>query len=203
MGLRDRLCFSVWFALFIKASLWFTNQTSAFRLASCALFLLLGMYFSMPYIHVRFCLPLFFFFLWLTEATLWTLRISVLSGSGFCLFACFVVVKTLCQVLDRCSPLQLYKTHGCHRISFCGGISNTVSSWDLSLLTLLDYLLPSSSCVCMKSQDKNTNVGMCLFGLYFGTLFPSFWKYTTVQTVGGVLWRNHSDSFGEAHVGEM
>lgn len=93
-----------------------------------------------------------------------------------CLFACFVPVETLCQ---------LYKTHGCHRINFVKG-SQTVSSWDLSLLTLLDYLLPSSSSMCMKIQDKNANLDMYLLGLYFGTRFPSFWKYTAVHAVGGV-----------------
>lgn len=113
--------------------------------------------------HVRFFLPFFFF------VCVWTLRISVLSGSGFCLFACFVVVKTLCQVLYKCGPLQLCKTHGCHRINFCEGISNTVSSWDLSILPLLDYQLFSSSSMCMKIQDKNTNVDMYLLGLYWCT----------------------------------
>lgn len=120
MGLRDRLHFSFWFvrhnkphSLFIKASLWFTNQISAFKLISCTLSLLprsvsktLDYIFFMPYIDVR-CPPLFPFFwtYWnkfVEMENLWVLRV------------CFV--KTLRQALYRWRHLQLYKAHGCHKI---------------------------------------------------------------------------------------
>lgn len=175
MGLRDRLHFSFCFvrhnkphSLFIKASLWFTNQISPFKLISCTLSLLphsVSKHWTI-FFHAfyRYEMPTTFsFFSGLTETSLWRWRISEFWGSV--LLKHFV---KLCTGEDICSFIKL----------MAGTASQTISS---SLPTLLDYPLLASSSTHTKIQDMNGNIYAYLACILAScSPAPSSWKCIAV-----------------------
>lgn len=104
----------------------------------------------------------------------WKQNISKLSVSA--LWKHFVKLWT---GADICGFIKLMAVTG---LAVVESISNSLSSWSLNLLILLDYPLPSSSSMCTEIQDMNASLGI-----------EGSWRLTYEGM-------NDSDSFGKDEI---
>lgn len=183
-GLSDtKTVFLIYYSFF-----WFTNKISVFKLISCILLLLLWpvsktleCIFSCLIFRPEVSCPppfIFFFYIWKKfSQNLWRQGISKFSGS--------VLLKHFVKLWTGAEIHGFIKFMAVTGLAVVERISNSVSSWGLNLLILLDYPLPSSSSTCTEIQDMNVKLVVS-------------WRQLKAY-----LWRNHSVSFGKAQVGDM